>query len=132
MTLKEIRREKGLSQAKLATMAGCSAMEINYIERGKTKPNETIKASIAGLFGLDVKEIFAGDKIQYKIPGVEDGYNRTFKIQFCPAGQNDLSSAEYCREEAERFLKWLYDNAPYLFFQQVIAAAEAYKKCEVT
>ncbi len=56
--VKELREERGLSQAALATELGVSRQTINYLERGKYVPSLTLAMKIAKFFQVSVEEIF--------------------------------------------------------------------------
>lgn len=50
--LYELRRERGLSQQKLADLAGCSKMHISGVERGTREFSLTLMRRIAEVFGV--------------------------------------------------------------------------------
>ena len=56
--LKELRAEKGWSQAALADELGVSRQSINAIETGKYDPSLPLAFAIARLFGMKIEEIF--------------------------------------------------------------------------
>jgi putative transcriptional regulator len=56
--VKELREERGLSQAQLATDIGVSRQTINYLERGKYVPSLTLAMKIAKYFKIPVEQIF--------------------------------------------------------------------------
>jgi putative transcriptional regulator len=56
--LRELRGEKGWSQADLAGELGVSRQTVNAIETGKYDPSLPLAFTIAGLFGLSIEEIF--------------------------------------------------------------------------
>jgi len=57
--LKDLRGEKGWSQAALAEQLGVSRQTVNAIETGKYDPSLPLAFTIAGLFGLAIEEIFS-------------------------------------------------------------------------
>lgn len=59
--VKELREERGLSQAQLATDIGVSRQTINYLERGKYVPSLTLAMKIAKYFKIPVEQIFELD-----------------------------------------------------------------------
>ena len=56
--VKELREERGLSQAQLATDIGVSRQTINYLERGKYVPSLTLAMKIAKYFKIPIEQIF--------------------------------------------------------------------------
>ena len=57
--LRKYRREKDLSQEKLALLARTTRQTINAIERGRTKrPNDILMLSIAKALEVPVENIF--------------------------------------------------------------------------
>ncbi len=59
--LRELRGEKGWSQAKLAGELGVSRQTVNAIETGKYDPSLPLAFTIAKLFMLTIEEIFEPD-----------------------------------------------------------------------
>jgi putative transcriptional regulator len=56
--LRELRGERGLSQAELGGRVGVSRQAINLVENGKHDPSLSLAFAIAGVFGLPVEAIF--------------------------------------------------------------------------
>ena len=56
--LKELRKERGLTQASLAEMAEVSRKTINTVENGVFIPSTVLALSIAKKLGTSVEEIF--------------------------------------------------------------------------
>jgi putative transcriptional regulator len=56
--LRELRGERGWSQAHLAGELGVSRQTINAIETGKYDPSLPLAFTISRLFGLAIEEIF--------------------------------------------------------------------------
>jgi putative transcriptional regulator len=56
--LKEIRNERGLTQADLAELIGVSRKTINTVENGVFIPSTTLALSLAAVLNLRVEEIF--------------------------------------------------------------------------
>ncbi|WP_337999187.1 helix-turn-helix transcriptional regulator [Hyphococcus flavus] len=56
--LRELRSEKGWSQARLAELLGVSRQNINAIETGKYDPSLSLALKIGRLFDLIVEDIF--------------------------------------------------------------------------
>lgn len=57
--LRELRAERGWSQAFLAERLEVSRQSVNAIETGKYDPSLPLAFRIARLFGLRIEEIFA-------------------------------------------------------------------------
>ncbi|WDI32544.1 helix-turn-helix transcriptional regulator [Hyphococcus flavus] len=56
--MRELRSEKGWSQARLAELLGVSRQNINAIETGKYDPSLSLALKIGRLFDLIVEDIF--------------------------------------------------------------------------
>ena len=58
--LKELRKEKGMTQEELSEKAGVSRTSISFLENGKETENTTTGTLIklAGVFGLKVSDVF--------------------------------------------------------------------------
>lgn len=56
--LRDLRSERGITQATLAERVGVSRQSINYIEQGTYAPSVTLALRIAGEFGVQVEDIF--------------------------------------------------------------------------
>ena len=57
-TLRELRDERGWSQARLAEELGVSRQTVNAIETGRFDPSLPLDLRIAQLFGSPVEQIF--------------------------------------------------------------------------
>ena len=60
--LRELRGEKGWSQAHLAEELGVSRQTVNAIETGKYDPSLPLAFIIARLFSLAIEDIFEPDQ----------------------------------------------------------------------
>ncbi len=56
--LREVRRERGISQQALAEAVGVTRQTIIAIEKGKYLPSLTLALKIAKFFNLPIEEIF--------------------------------------------------------------------------
>ena len=56
--VQKLRKEKGLTQEKLAEKVGVSTTWIGYIETGFRRPNLKMVYKIANVLGVKVKDIF--------------------------------------------------------------------------
>lgn len=56
--LKELRAERGWSQAELAERLDVARQSVNAIETGKYDPSLPLAFRIAELFGLPIEEVF--------------------------------------------------------------------------
>jgi putative transcriptional regulator len=56
--LRELRAERGLSQAELGGRVGVSRQAINLVENSKHDPSLSLAFAIARVFGLPVEAIF--------------------------------------------------------------------------
>jgi putative transcriptional regulator len=60
-TIRELRGERGLSQAELAQAVDVSRQTINSIETGRYVPSLPLALALARYFGRTVEEIFDDD-----------------------------------------------------------------------
>ena len=60
--LKELRGERGWSQADLAEKLDVSRQTVNSLERGKYDPSLPLAFRIAALFALPIEQIFSPEK----------------------------------------------------------------------
>jgi len=56
--LEELRREKGISQERLAEAMGVSRQTINSLENGRYNPSIKLAFKLARYFDLSIEEIF--------------------------------------------------------------------------
>jgi putative transcriptional regulator len=61
-TVRELRTERGWTQAELAEKLEVSRNSINAIETGRYEPSLTLAMRIARIFGLSVERIFFLEK----------------------------------------------------------------------
>lgn len=59
ITLRELRKEHGMSQTDLAEKLGCAASTICMYEQGRREPSLDIIRTIAGIFGVPVEYLVA-------------------------------------------------------------------------
>ena len=59
--LRDLRAERGWSQAFLAEQLEVSRQSVNAIETGKYDPSLPLAFRIASLFGLSIETIFSAD-----------------------------------------------------------------------
>ena len=62
-TVRELRSERGWSQARLAELLDVSRQSINAIETGKYDPSLPLAFKIARLFERRIEEIFEEDSL---------------------------------------------------------------------
>ena len=60
--LKELRADRGWSQADLAEKLDVSRQTVNSLERGKYDPSLPLAFKIAGVFELPIEQIFSPEK----------------------------------------------------------------------
>ena len=58
-SIRELRAERGWSQAHLADQLAVSRQTVNAIETGRYDPSLPLAFAIARLFGLTIEEIFS-------------------------------------------------------------------------
>jgi putative transcriptional regulator len=59
--LRELRAERGWSQADLAERLGVSRQTVNAVETERYEPSLSLAFKIARLFGQKIEEIFEGE-----------------------------------------------------------------------
>ena len=64
------RREKGLTQAKLAEALNITDRAVSKWETGKSMPDASIMLEVCGLLGISVNELLSGERIEM------ENYNR--------------------------------------------------------
>jgi transcriptional regulator with XRE-family HTH domain len=64
--IRQLRKERGLSQAKLAVMADMDPATLNRLERGTGNPNLKTLERVAGALGVEVTDLFP--KAQAPLP----------------------------------------------------------------
>ena len=60
--LKELRKEKGLTQEQLAEKFGVSSRSVSRWENGNTMPELSILVELADYYEVDIKEIIDGER----------------------------------------------------------------------
>lgn len=56
--IRELRKNRKMSQKDLGKLVGVSRQTINYIELGKSSPKITLALRIAKVFNITVEEVF--------------------------------------------------------------------------
>ena len=74
--LKRLRKAKGLSQAKLAVMAGLDPSTVSQIETGARRANTGTLERLATVLGMEVADLFP--KAQAPLPEFEERRPSTF------------------------------------------------------
>ena len=91
--LKELRKEKNLTQEQAAEKLGVSSRTISRWETGTYMPDISILVEIAEMFGVDVREIIDGERMK-------EDMNSEFK-------QVAEKMADYSVMEKRNMLKWI-------------------------
>ncbi|MBR4832430.1 MAG: helix-turn-helix domain-containing protein [Butyrivibrio sp.] len=60
--LKELRKEKGITQKQLAAKLGVSGRTVSRWETGSNMPDISLLVEIADFYGIDVRELIEGEK----------------------------------------------------------------------
>lgn len=60
--IREIREERGLSQTRLACLAGIAASNLSNIETGKRSPWPKVRADLARALGVTEEDLFPGGR----------------------------------------------------------------------
>ncbi|MGD2252764.1 MAG: helix-turn-helix domain-containing protein [Anaerolineales bacterium] len=99
--LTQLRKQKNLSQADLAEMAGVSQATISRFEKGESQPSLQVLAKIARALNMDVREIIPQERLDQIF-----GFEPLEKFYaFCP---NPLCPRnEYGRDsEGTDYIRW--------------------------
>jgi DNA-binding XRE family transcriptional regulator len=64
--VKELRKQRNISQMTLATWVGCSQNTISKIEKGDCDPKVSLIMEIAAYFGVSVDYVLGESKYRYK------------------------------------------------------------------
>ena len=95
--LKELRKEKGLTQEQLAEQMGVARRTVSRWETGANMPDLDLLIELSDLYETDLREILSGERKSEKM-------NEELK-------ETVLQVADYSNEEKERLLKrmhWLF------------------------
>ncbi|MEG1500459.1 MAG: helix-turn-helix transcriptional regulator [Clostridiales bacterium] len=74
--IKNLRKEKGMSQVDLANKANVAQSAISYIERGGKRPNITTITLLAEALGIEPASFFKDQREKY-IPAPSDEENKS-------------------------------------------------------
>ncbi len=89
--LRELRKEKNLSQEELAERFGVSSRSISRWENGNTMPELGMLVDLADFYQVDIKEIVNGER---EIRNMKDETNESLR-----------KAAEYSKAEKDLFVK---------------------------
>ncbi len=95
--LKELRKEKGLTQEQLAEQMGVARRTVSRWETGMNMPDLDLLIELSDLYETDLREILSGERKSEKM-------NEELK-------ETVLQVADYSNEEKERLLRrmhWLF------------------------
>lgn len=70
--LYELRRARGLSQQKLADLAGCSKMHVSGIERGTREFSLSLMRRIADVFGVAPGDLLSPEDNPHRLTNPEE------------------------------------------------------------
>ena len=91
--LKELRREKGITQEQLAEVFGVSSRTVSRWENGVNMPDLSLLAEIADYYNVDIREIIDGER---KSENMDKEIKETV-----------LKAAEYTDNQKMVLLKWI-------------------------
>lgn len=57
-TLKELREKKKMTQDEVAKKAGITKDYVSMLERGERRASDKMKGILAGIYGVDIVQIF--------------------------------------------------------------------------
>jgi putative transcriptional regulator len=61
-TIRELRAQRGWSQAELAELLGVSRQSVNAVETGRYDPSLPLAFAISKIFALPIESIFSPDQ----------------------------------------------------------------------
>ena len=122
--LRRLRKEKGLSQAKLAVMAGLDPSTVSQIETGARQANTRTLERLAAVLGAEVADLFP--KGQAPLPEMQE-YGALLEEKGLPSEQIAawLAQDERDREFIAREIKKM---SPKDLLEQLIATSPALRK----
>ena len=99
--LKELRKEKGLTQAQLAERLGVTNRTVSRWETGTNLPDFDVIIFLSELYGVDIRELLDGERKTSMEPGKETTESRL------PPEKKEmlLKTAEYCAERENKAWK---------------------------
>jgi transcriptional regulator with XRE-family HTH domain len=71
--LRKLRRERGLTQAQLAVQAGLDPSSLSQIETGARRPNTRTLEKLAGVLGVEVRDLFPLAQVPLPLTEERDG-----------------------------------------------------------
>ena len=104
--LKELRKEKGLTQEQLAEFLGVAGRTVSRWENASNMPDLSLLIQLADFYGVEIKEILDGER---KRDNAEKELNETLK-----------KVADYSRNERERVARTGYISFLVTFFTAVL------------
>lgn len=105
--LKDLRKNKGMSQIELAKALGISTSSVAMYEVGKREPNFILLKKIASYFKVDVNYLLGMDHVE--VPGV-------YTVAGSQSGENNLKPEDTrisTKDAIELIKKFLFQNPEY-------------------
>lgn len=105
--LKDLRKNKGMSQIELGKALEISTSSVAMYEVGKREPNFTLLKKIASYFKVDVNYLLGMDHVE--VPGV-------YTLAGSQSGKNNLKSDDVrvsTKDTIELIKKFLFENPEY-------------------
>ena len=65
--LRELRKQKGMTQEQLAEQFGTTSRSVSRWENGSNLPDLSVLVELASFYGVDLNEIINGEKEEYEI-----------------------------------------------------------------
>ena len=87
--LSRLRKERGMTQGQTAELLHVSAQAVSKWERGQGCPDVSLLPALAGIFGVSVERLLAGDLAPNDLNG---GNMKRLKFYVCPDCGNILSA----------------------------------------
>jgi transcriptional regulator with XRE-family HTH domain len=99
--IRQLRTERGLSQAKLAVMAGMDPATFNRLEQGKGNPNLRTLERVADALGVSIAEL-----LESEAPKAPGPARRPAEHEAAPAGPSDGWAEAYAAVGRELLRGW--------------------------
>jgi transcriptional regulator with XRE-family HTH domain len=121
--LTRIRKERSLSQQRLADASGVNNATINQIERGRRSPNARTLEKLAAALGVEVADLFP--KAQSQLP-LEESFSDLLEKKGFPAEQIAAYLAQ--NERDEEFIRRELEKMSAKDFREALLASPGMRR----
>ena len=92
--LRRLRKDRGLTQVKLAEILGISPSYLNMIEHNDRPLTVSLLLKLSDVLGVDLRDFSAGDEVRIK-SDLEEALSRLFKEIFAGCGLDFISTRQH-------------------------------------